>query len=153
MKKKRTYIILIAVLVVILSIPTSPDWLVDTYFQVVPGSVIKLDAQCYGVPNNWTITSVEIRNNRKVYDLQTKVGNEYMFSSVSSRNENSIDSFKRLQLVSEKKGLFRIYELVVLPADNPVRYLSFISDHNLMVTGSSPKTLESLSLAIREAVC
>jgi len=154
MKKTLLYsVLIIGMLGFITLIPGVVDGIIYNYFRFANGDVIVLDEQCYGVPDHWIIDSVDNHNQKTINNLRSKVDDRYVFSSILSGNENPIPEIGKLKPIKKKEGVFAIYELNTLPAENSVRYWSYIVNHDLIIMGTSTDILEELSLSIKLTDC
>lgn len=152
MKALKRAFIIFGLLGFITLIPGVMDKFIYSYFRFANGSVMNLGGKCYDVPVNWVIDSREGHGNDVIFNLRSKVDDEYIFSSVLRKDKSSIPGFSDLRPVNSTDGI-AVYELVGLPAEVSVRYWAYVSEQNLLIMGRSIPVLESLAHSIKSVVC
>jgi hypothetical protein len=124
------------------------------YFSLVEGRTIEFGEQCYSVPGEWVIDSVESQDGRKVINLRHKNKGKFQFVSVISVAASDIPDLTKLKPIKgDNMEEQVIYKLDKLPLENTVRYISVIPSKNLLVMGREPESIEVFSLELLPIEC
>lgn len=136
-------------------IPGVMDSLIFHYHKItkkfINGDAINLGTQCYRVPNNWFIGSVESIDNRNVYNLLTRADGKYLSTSITYERGVALPVDE--QLIKAKESTFNVYELTALQKESRFRYWSYIYKHELIVMGESIDSVKNLSQSIVPMDC
>ncbi|HYD82164.1 MAG TPA: hypothetical protein VEC06_20350 [Paucimonas sp.] len=154
MKKKQILItVMLIVLTVIVSTPSFKDEMSYRYLRVANGVTMNFGGQCFVIPDKWIIDSVETRHKKRIYNLRTKQGGAYISSSVMQTDPAFSPHPDNLNSIKFQNKEFTIYELTALGKSNEVRYWSSITDHQLLILGTSVDALKNISPLFKRISC